>query len=125
LQARLEAASVAGDDDLLAQALANLLENALRHTPEGARIEIEVAAKDGTARLCVRDDGPGIPARLRNAALAPFGRLESSRSTPGSGLGLAIVASVATRHRARLELGDAGPGLEVTITFPPPDQGRP
>jgi signal transduction histidine kinase len=109
----------------VAQGVLQQIGQRLGHTPEGARIEIEVAAKDGTARLCVRDDGPGIPARLRNAALAPFGRLESSRSTPGSGLGLAIVASVATRHRARLELGDAGPGLEVTITFPPLDQGRP
>ena len=118
LHARLEAASIAGDDDLLAQALANLLENALRHTPEGARIEVEVGAGQGTPHLRVRDDGPGIPPELRGAALAPFGRLETSRSTPGSGLGLAIVASVATRHGARLELGDAGPGLEVTIAFP-------
>lgn len=125
LHARLEAASVAGDDDLLAQALANLLENALRHTPEGARIEVEVGARDGTARLRVRDDGPGIPPEQRDAALAPFGRLESSRSTPGSGLGLAIVASVATRHGARLELGDAGPGLEVTIAFPASAQPPP
>jgi signal transduction histidine kinase len=118
LIARLKAASVAGDEDLLAQALANLLENALRHTPAGASIEVEVGASGGAPCLRVRDDGPGIPAGQRSAALAPFGRLEASRSTPGSGLGLAIVASVATRHGARLALGDAGPGLDVTIVFP-------
>ena len=119
LRARLEAASVAGDEDLLAQALANLLENALHHTPEGSKIEVEVGASGGMPRMRVRDDGPGIPPTLRGAALSPFGRLESSRSTAGSGLGLAIVASVATRHGARLELADAGPGLDVTITFAP------
>ena len=118
LETRLEAAAVAGDTDLLAQALANLLENALRHTPEGSRIAVEVQSGDAP-RLLVRDDGPGIPAALRERALAPFGRLEASRTTPGSGLGLAIAASVATRHGGRLELGDAGPGLEVAIAFPP------
>jgi signal transduction histidine kinase len=118
LAARLESAEVAGDTDLLAQALANLLENALRHTPAGARIEVSVLTEDGAPRLLVRDDGPGIAPDLRERALAPFGRLEASRSTPGSGLGLAIAASVATRHGARLELGDARPGLEVSIAFP-------
>jgi signal transduction histidine kinase len=120
LEAQLQDVQVAGDTDLLAQALANLLENALRHTPQGARIEVRVETLDGAPRLLVRDDGPGIPAELRERALAPFGRLEASRSTPGSGLGLAIAASVAVRHGGRLELGDAAPGLEVSIAFPSP-----
>lgn len=120
LETRLEAARVSGDTDLLAQALANLVENALSHTPEGSRIELQVQSRAGGPRLLVRDDGPGIPSAERERALAPFGRLEASRSTPGSGLGLAIAASVAARHGGRLQLGDAAPGLEVSIDFPPP-----
>jgi signal transduction histidine kinase len=119
LDAVMESARVEGDADLMAQALVNLLENALRHTPVGARIELRVEENAGAPRLCVRDNGPGIPADLRDLALAPLGRLEASRSTAGSGLGLAIAASVAVRHGARLELADAEPGLEVSISFPP------
>jgi signal transduction histidine kinase len=122
LLARLQPSTVAGDTDLLAMALANLLENALRHTPPGASIEVLVGDRSGAPRLLVRDDGAGIPPELHAQALAPFGRLEASRSTPGSGLGLAIAASVATRHGGRLELADAGPGLEVSIAFPPPQR---
>ena len=118
LHARIGAAEIRGDGDLVAQAISNLLENALRHTPRGARIELSVDSAEGAPRLVVRDDGRGIPQDLREAALAPFGRLESSRSTPGSGLGLAITSSVAVRHGARLDLLDAEPGLEVAIVFP-------
>ena len=119
LTACIEPAAVLGDADLVAQAISNLLENALRHTPQGSRIELSVTGAAGAApRLVVRDDGPGIPSELREAALAPFGRLEASRSTPGSGLGLAIASSVAQRHDARLELSDAAPGLQVAISFP-------
>jgi signal transduction histidine kinase len=120
LVARMEPAKVEGDVDLVAQALANLVENALRHTPPGSHIEVSVEAGDGAPVVRVRDNGPGIPAELRGLALAPLGRLEASRTTPGSGLGLAIAASVAQRHGARLQLGDAEPGLEVSIAFPPP-----
>jgi signal transduction histidine kinase len=118
LAVTIEAVKVRGDTDLVVQALANLMENALRHTPAGARIELRVEEHGGAPRLVVRDDGPGIPAELRDAALAPFGRLEASRSTPGAGLGLAIAASIAVRHGARLELADAAPGLEACIAFP-------
>jgi signal transduction histidine kinase len=118
LEAMMEAARIEGDTDLVAQALLNLLENALRHTPPGSHIEVRVETAAGAARICVRDNGHGIPAELRDTALAPLGRLEASRSTPGSGLGLAIAASVAARHGARLELADAAPGLEVSIAFP-------
>ncbi len=118
LEALMEAVTVEGDTDLVAQALANLLENALRHTPAGTRIELRVEENGGAPRILVRDNGPGIPAAQRDTALAPLGRLEASRTTPGSGLGLAIASSVALRHGARLELGDAKPGLEVSIAFP-------
>jgi signal transduction histidine kinase len=117
LASHVQQAEVKGDGDLIAQALVNILENAAQHTPVGAQIELRVDASP-SPRVLVRDDGPGIPDDLRGVALAPFGRLEASRSTPGSGLGLAIVASVAFRHGARLELADAGPGLQVSILFP-------
>jgi hypothetical protein len=119
LEAQMECVQVKGDVDLVAQAIANLLENALRHTPAGTQIELRVEDNAGAPRLLVRDNGPGIAAEHRDTALAPLGRLESSRSTPGSGLGLAIASSVAVWHGARLELADAAPGLEVSISFPP------
>jgi len=111
-------ATAEGDADLIAQALANLVENALRHTPPGTHIELAVETVDGRPSLRVSDDGPGIPEEKRQDALRHFYRLEASRTTPGSGLGLAIVAAVASRHRAELKLDDAGPGLTVRLTFP-------
>jgi|SRR5579859_148210 len=123
LAAAIQPATVRGDTDLVAQALLNLLENALRHTPTGTRIELNVEENGGAPRILVRDNGLGIPSAQRDAALAPLGRLEAARSTPGSGLGLAIAASVATWHGARLELRDASPGLEVSIAFPPARRG--
>jgi signal transduction histidine kinase len=117
LAAHVQRAEVKGDRDLIAQALVNILENAAQHTPPGARIELRVDA-DPAPRVLVRDDGPGIPADQRDTALAPLGRLEASRSSPGAGLGLAIAASVAVRHGAQLELGDAHPGLQVSMSFP-------
>jgi signal transduction histidine kinase len=123
LVARLGPASVHGDADLIAQALSNLVENGLRHTPPGARIVVASGATDGTPWLSVADDGPGISPDRRDDALRHFYRLESSRTTPGSGLGLAIVSAIAAHHGATLELGDAGPGLSVTLLFPPPAAG--
>jgi signal transduction histidine kinase len=118
-------AEVAGDPALVAQLLANLIENAMRHTPCGATVWITVDAAPDGPRLTVADDGPGVPAHLRQAVLAPFFRLDASRSSPGSGVGLAIVAAVAARHRAKLVLEDNGPGLRVAATFPPPPASRP
>jgi signal transduction histidine kinase len=120
LDVDLAPAEVEGDADLLAQAIANLIENALRHTHAGAGIRLQVASCDGRAQLSVSDDGPGVPADQREAVLQRFHRLESSRTTLGSGLGLPIVAAIATRHGASLALGDAAPGLVVTLSFPPP-----
>ncbi|MBU4433657.1 MAG: HAMP domain-containing histidine kinase [Alphaproteobacteria bacterium] len=114
----LRPAPVAGEVELLSQMVANLLENALRHTPVGATMTLSVDQGGGRSRLVLSDDGPGVPAHLRAAALAPFGRLEASRNKPGSGLGLSIVAAVAARHGAKLDLGDARPGLIVSAVFP-------
>ena len=112
--------SVAGDPDLLAQAIANLIENAMRHTPEGAQVSIRVDGDDAEVRLAVTDNGPGVPVEERLHVLQPFVRLDASRTTPGSGLGLSLVAAIARFHGAQLTLGDAAPGLTVTLSFARP-----
>lgn len=110
---------VSANRQLLAQALANLIDNAIKYTPEGGRVR--VAVRDGAEPvLSVTDNGPGIPPELREKALERFVRLEPHRSTPGNGLGLSLVAAVAKLHEARLELDDAHPGLEVRLRFPSP-----
>jgi signal transduction histidine kinase len=111
------AAPVRGDRHLLAQAAANLLDNALKYTPSG-RIEIAVAGDRKTVRLEVSDSGPGIPEDRREAVFDRFVRLESSRSTPGNGLGLSLVRAVAQLHGGNVALADNHPGLRATITLP-------
>ncbi|HEY2660069.1 MAG TPA: HAMP domain-containing sensor histidine kinase [Caulobacteraceae bacterium] len=118
LQIRVAPAWVNGDGRLIAQAVANLVENALRHTPEGAEVAVSVEAAAGSAVLSVQDDGRGIPATHCAAVLKPFVRLEPSRRMPGSGLGLSIVAAIAAKHQAQLSLEDAQPGLRVKMAFP-------
>lgn len=109
--------AVAAQRELLAQALTNLLDNAVKHTPAGGVISVEVRADAGEVLLAVADNGPGIPASDRKRVLDRFVRLEESRSTPGSGLGLSLVAAVARLHGATLELADNGPGLRVELRF--------
>ena len=110
---------VSGDRELLGQVLANLIENGLRHVPQGRKIAVGLVQRDGRAVLQVADDGPGIPEGERGNVLRRLYRLESSRTTPGNGLGLSMVAAICELHGAALDLGDNGPGLRVTITFPP------
>ena len=111
--------AVDGDAELLTQMLVNLIENGLRHTPRGARIQVAVSGGNGAPMLTVADDGPGAPASEYPRLFDRFYRLERSRSTSGSGLGLSLVAAVAKLHGARVDLADAGPGLMVCVTFPP------
>lgn len=111
-----DALSVRGDRDLLLQAVSNLIENALRHTPAGAHIRIGLSAADPPS-VYVADDGRGIPRALADEAVKPFARLDVARTTPGTGLGLSIVSAIATQHDARLSLSDARPGLEARLIF--------
>lgn len=104
--------------ELLSQALANLIDNALRHGTAGGAIALSLAAAAGELRLTVADRGPGIAVADRVQALSRFGRLDRARSLPGAGLGLALVESVARLHGGRLELADNGPGLIATIVVP-------
>lgn len=111
------AVPVVGDRPLLTQALVNLIENAIAHTPAATTIRIEAGRTPAAAFLTVADDGAGIAADQRERALRRFGRVDASRSTPGHGLGLPLVAAIARLHRGTLTLGDARPGLVATMTL--------
>lgn len=108
-----------GDRDMLQQAVANLLDNALKFSPAGG--EVGIAANrlsPTTVEIAVTDQGPGIPAADRDRATDRFFRGESARHAPGSGLGLALVQAVATLHGGMLRLEDNDPGLRATIALP-------
>ena len=113
-----EGVHLQGDQHLLFQALANLLDNAIKFSPAGGRIELTLRRDSGRAALAVADQGPGIPEGLRARALERFFRLEESRSTPGSGLGLSLVAAVARLHDGRIALQDNRPGLRAVLDLP-------
>lgn len=105
-----------GDRDLLFQALANLVDNAIKYTPPGGTIEIGLETLPGEgACVEVADNGPGIPAELREQVFRRFFRADHSRSTPGSGLGLSLVQAVIQLHRGAIELADNQPGLRVIL----------
>lgn len=112
-----EAVHVRGDPDLLAQALSNLIENALKHGGASPRIRVKGLQAGHETLLIVEDSGPGIPHASRGEVLKPHVRLDSSRTLPGAGLGLSIVAAVAQLHEALLSLEDARPGLCVKLAW--------
>lgn len=110
--------TIHGDRDLIFQAVANLIDNALKFTPAGGKIEVSASEAGGQTFLRVADTGPGIPAEDRGTVIKRFHRLENSRSTPGSGLGLSLVSAVAKMHQAVLELSNNAPGLKACLIFP-------
>ncbi|HYW60225.1 MAG TPA: HAMP domain-containing sensor histidine kinase [Xanthobacteraceae bacterium] len=110
---------VTGDRDLLFDAMANLVDNAIKHGRDAGRVTVTVAAREPGAVMSVADDGPGIPAHEMQHVFKRFYRLERSRCTPGNGLGLSLVAAVARLHGARIALHDNAPGLEFRLEFPP------
>jgi signal transduction histidine kinase len=111
-------AQVAGHRHLLAQAIGNLLDNAIKYTPTGGRIALAVDDQAGRPVITVADTGPGIPEAHRSRALERFVRLDGARDTPGNGLGLSLVSAVCRLYGAELVLDDARPGLLVRIVFP-------
>jgi signal transduction histidine kinase len=116
-QSIADGVTIIGHPHLLAQSVANLLDNAIKYTLTGGRIALAVRVAADRAELVVADSGPGIPPADRERVLERFVRLDSSRPSPGSGLGLSLVAAVAKLHRASLTLGDQAPGLSVTLSF--------
>jgi signal transduction histidine kinase len=120
LECRIDACQMVAHRQILAQAIGNLLENAIKYAPRGSRLELEVhKLGTGGAEVLVRDEGPGIPEHAREQALRPFVRLEDAARQPGKGLGLAIAAAVARLHRGKLLLEGAEPGLRVRLQLNP------
>lgn len=113
-----ESVAVSGDLAELRTLLDNLVDNALRYTPGGGRVDVEVYRVEAEAVLAVRDTGPGIPPAERERVFDRFYR-GAHVATPGSGLGLAIVKRIADRHGAHIRLSqpEAGPGLRITVHF--------
>jgi signal transduction histidine kinase len=134
LRVKTSSAPLHGNRELISQALANLVENAIKYgkpvpapQPLGAdavgstdskEILIEARRDGDQVLLSVTDHGPGIPEADRKHAVERFVRLEASRTQPGSGLGLSLASAVATLHGGDLRLGDAHPGLSATLSIP-------
>lgn len=133
LTVQAEPAVLHGNRELVSQALANLLENAIKYgkpsgpEQDGGEIRIECRGTPDTVVLTVADRGPGIPEADRARAVERFVRLEASRTQPGSGLGLSLASAVATLHGGELRLSDNHPGLRATLVLPRrgPDQKLP
>jgi signal transduction histidine kinase len=113
-----EPVSVSADRDLLFDALANLVDNAIKHGRAAGEVTVSVDRSDGAAVITVADDGPGIPEAEHQHVFRRFYRLERSRGTPGNGLGLSLVAAVARLHGARIDMFDNAPGLKIELHFP-------
>jgi len=109
---------VGGDRELLLQLFANLVENAIKHSPPESRITLSAWQEPGRACVEIADNGPGIPAPLRGKVLQRFFRLESSRTLQGSGLGLSLAHAVVKLHEASMELSHNDPGLKVVVAMP-------
>ncbi len=107
-----------GDRDMLQQAVANLLDNALKFSPPGSTIRLAAGASGRMLEISVSDQGPGIPPEDRARATERFFRGETARSTPGSGLGLSLVQAVAVLHGGTLRLEDNRPGLRAVMSMP-------
>jgi len=111
---------VTGDRDLIFDAIANLVDNAIKHGRPGGHVVVANENIDGRPVVSIADDGPGIPAGQYEHVFKRFYRLEHSRYTPGNGLGLSLVAAVARLHGARIEMLDNAPGLRFTLWFSAP-----
>ena len=109
---------VFGHRQLLAQALSNLIENAIKYAAWGGEIAVLVHDEHSTLKLGVSDRGPGIPAERRDEARRRFGRLDPSRGDEGAGLGLSLVQAIAHLHQGDLALFDNSPGLVALLQIP-------
>ena len=111
---------VTGDRDLIFDAIANLVDNAIKHGRPGGQVVVANENIEGGPMISIADDGPGIPAGEYEHVFKRFYRLEHSRYTPGNGLGLSLVAAVARLHGARIEMLDNSPGLKFKLWFSAP-----
>jgi signal transduction histidine kinase len=111
---------VTGDRDLIFDAIANLVDNAIKHGHKGGQVVVASENAGEGPVISISDDGPGIPADQHDQVFKRFYRLEQSRYAPGNGLGLSLVAAVAHLHDARIEMLDNAPGLQFKLWFPAP-----
>ena len=111
---------VTGDRDLIFDAIANLVDNAIKHGRAGGQVVVRNETIDGRPVVSVADDGPGIPVDQYEYVFKRFYRLEQSRYTPGNGLGLSLVAAVARLHEAQIEMLENSPGLKFMLWFAAP-----
>jgi signal transduction histidine kinase len=107
---------ILGDKELLAQMIANMIDNALRHGSKGVHVEVAGERMPGGVKLSVADDGPGVDPRELKAIFERFYRADAALSTPGSGLGLNLVAAIADLHGLDCSASDNRPGLRITLT---------
>ena len=109
---------IMGNRQLIAQAITNLLDNAVKYTPSGGHITLTAVQRGENIHVSVGDNGHGIPPDKRDDVLKRFVRLDSARSTPGNGLGLSLVSAIVALHNGSLQLHDNKPGLRIEITLP-------
>lgn len=112
------AVRIVGDEELLAQLVSNLVENAFIHAPRSQAVGLQLRREGAQAVISVADQGPGVPPGEREKVTRRFYRLDRSRSTPGAGLGLAMVQAIAQLHRGEVELADNAPGLIARVRLP-------
>ncbi|MFT9298313.1 MAG: ATP-binding protein, partial [Gluconobacter sp.] len=111
-------APVNGDPHLLQQAVANLLDNAIKFAPENTTITLAAVMQKGRVAISVSDQGPGMSEQDMARASERFFRAETARNTPGAGLGLSLVQAVVQLHGGTMELATGKPGLRVTLLLP-------
>ena len=112
------------DRDLMFQAVANVIENAIKYTPQRGSISISLSQQRSEAVITIADNGPGIPESQRERVFRRFYRLDQSRSSSGNGLGLSMVAAVVSMHNGKIDLHNNNPGLKIVITLPLTAQPR-
>jgi signal transduction histidine kinase len=113
--------SIRGDRERLRQVLANLIDNAVKYSPAGERVDVTVLAENGALRVDVRDRGPGVPAEHQRLIFEKFGRAQAAGAAakPGTGLGLFIARSIAEAHGGTLEVSSSvGGGSTFTLALP-------
>ncbi len=109
--------TISGEPALVEQLAANFIDNAIKFSPPGGQVRVTVESAARGATLRVRDEGPGIPAALRATVTQRFSRLDAARGVEGHGLGLALAQAIADRHDTTLDMGDADPGLDISVSF--------
>ncbi len=111
-------AKLLGDHGLLVRMLANVVDNAIKFSPAGGKVTIDIATKGNSHILTVSDEGPGLSDDIRERAFERFARGAATAQIPGHGLGLSLVRAIAIRHGIRISLEDAAPGLRIVFTGP-------